>query len=235
MALYGTPKFNIRDTIAVGSSLNPPATSFTLTGGNFGSPSGTQILVVDWDNNTKAVVIACTIVGTAVTSVTYLDGAVAANHAAGANVTMAFTPTQYTSVIDGSGWSTTAITLAYATAAADQTLSNSLQDLTSLTSGSITIPGNSRRLEISTQFGFQVTLATFMTVAILEDGVAIWTGNINAPITGLNLNTGTISFTKTPTAGAHTYKIQASNGGAAGTLTLKASSAQNAFILAKLI
>jgi len=103
MALYGTPQFNKRDTIALGSSLNPPAASFTLASGNFGSPSGSQILIIDWNDNTKATVISCLIAGTSVSSVVYLDGATSANHAGGAPVTMGFTPTQYNSLIDGTG------------------------------------------------------------------------------------------------------------------------------------
>jgi hypothetical protein len=115
MPLYGTPQFNKVTTIAVGSTLNPPATSTILASPVFGSPSGTQILVVDYGNS-NAAVISCTIAGTSLSSVSYLDGNVAANHAAGASVTMAFTPNQYASLIDGSGlqfpaWTTHASTI----------------------------------------------------------------------------------------------------------------------------
>ena len=102
MSLYGTPQFNKVTTIATGSTLNPPATSTIITTAVFGSPSGTQLLVIDYGNS-NAVVIACTISGTTISGITYLDGNVGANHSAGASVTMAFTPTQYTSLIDGSG------------------------------------------------------------------------------------------------------------------------------------
>ena len=233
MALYGTPKFNTRDTIAVGSSLNPPASSFTLTGGNFGSPSGTQILVVDWDNNSKAVVISCTIVGTAVTSVTYLDGAVAANHAAGANVTMAFTPSQYTSVIDGSGWTSSAITLGYAQVTADQ--ATPAGDLTGLTT-TVTVPNNGRRIKISFSLGHQATTADcFATDLIIEDGATIDTINVAIPLAGVAYNQGVFSFTKVPSAGSHTYKLSESKGGGTGTITMKASAASPAWILVELI
>lgn len=72
------------------------ATSATLTTGNFGSPTGTQLLVIDYDNASLEV-ISCTIAGTALTSLTRgLDGTSAVSHANGAKVIMALVPSHYT-------------------------------------------------------------------------------------------------------------------------------------------
>lgn len=90
--------FQKTDTIATGSSLLSGATSTTLTGGNFGSPTGTQLYVVDYDVPAKAEIITATVIGTAVTSIVRgLTGGAAGttDHAAGANVISSFVPQHY--------------------------------------------------------------------------------------------------------------------------------------------
>lgn len=101
-------QFQKTDTLA--AELAAGATSATLTTGSFGSPTGTQLLVVDYDVPAKREVISCTIAGTALTSlVRNLDGAGDVTHAANANVMMAFVPTHYANglgyIAGGDGWS----------------------------------------------------------------------------------------------------------------------------------
>lgn len=82
------PQFQTTDTIAVSSSLLSGATSCTITNGNFGSPTGTQIYVVDYGIPGTAEIISATVVGTAVTSITRgLPGGAGSttNHLAGAS------------------------------------------------------------------------------------------------------------------------------------------------------
>lgn len=63
------PLFQESDTIAAGSSLLSGATSCTITNGNFGTPTGTQLYVVDAAVPGTAEIISASVVGTAVTSV----------------------------------------------------------------------------------------------------------------------------------------------------------------------
>jgi hypothetical protein len=89
-----TLKFQATDTLSV--QLNAAATSATLTTGSFGTMTGTQLLVVDYDVPAKREVISCTIGGTALTSlVRGIDGTSDVTHSANANVIMAFVPSHY--------------------------------------------------------------------------------------------------------------------------------------------
>ena len=86
--------FQKTDTLQ--SSITSGATSATLTTGNFGSPTGTQLLVIDFDT-ASAEVVSCSIAGTAITSMTRgVDGTTGVAHNANANVIMAFVPSHYT-------------------------------------------------------------------------------------------------------------------------------------------
>ena len=223
MAYYGTPKFNTRDTIATGSSLNPPANGFTLTSGSFGSPSGTQLLVVDWDVSAKAVVISCTIVGTAVSNVTYLDGAVAATHAQGANVTMAFTPTQYTSLADGSGMIPGVFNQGLVSNGADQALTGTLTDVAGL-SKTFVVPagGRSVRMTIASKLQQNSDTNSSVTYNFLEDGSAFDSKTVHVSQAGVGLS-HTLTSQKTVSSGTHTYKIQANYSGGASAPSVKAS------------
>lgn len=110
------------DTIAVGSTLNSGATSTTLTSGNFGSPSGAQIYVVDYDVSAKAEIVLATVAGTAVTSITRgLSGGAAGttDHAAGAKFGSIMVPQHYAilSTQASEGWMAfDPVTLTYASA-----------------------------------------------------------------------------------------------------------------------
>jgi len=85
---------NKTDTLAAELSID--GTSATLTAGNFGSPSGLQVLTLDYNNSAKLEIITCNIAGTALTNITRgVDDTTAAIHSSGATVTMAFAPTHY--------------------------------------------------------------------------------------------------------------------------------------------
>lgn len=83
------------------ANLTASATSATLTAGSFGSPSGTQLLVIDYDIPSKREIISCTISSTALTSLTRgEDGTTGVAHVAGAKVFMAFVPSHYSNIFE---------------------------------------------------------------------------------------------------------------------------------------
>jgi hypothetical protein len=91
--MYALQAFK-EDTLA--SDITNSATSLTLTTGNFGSPSGTQILILDYDVSAKREIIKCTISGTSITSITRgVDSTSAVAHSTGAKILMGFTPSHY--------------------------------------------------------------------------------------------------------------------------------------------
>lgn len=100
--------FQQTDTIAVGSHLNSGETAFNVTSGNFGTPSGTQLYVVDYDIPGTAEIISASVTTTSFTSVVRgLTGGAAGttNHAAGAKVASIFVPQHYAALVDGTGGS----------------------------------------------------------------------------------------------------------------------------------
>lgn len=106
------------DTLAV--QMNAGANSATLTNGSFGSPSSQQIITIDYDVASKAADFLCTISGTAITSMTLLNGADVI-HAVGAKVGMCFVDEHYTKLTNAidnlnSGWIDPEETWTYASA-----------------------------------------------------------------------------------------------------------------------
>lgn len=95
------------DTLAV--DLDAAAVTGTLTTGNFGTPAGEQMLVVDYDNSSREI-IKCAIAGTGLTSIDRAqDGTSDVDHVAGAKVIMTAVPSHYGDLgkIPGSdAWST---------------------------------------------------------------------------------------------------------------------------------
>lgn len=235
-----TLQFGLTDTIATGSTLNSGATSTTLTSGNFGSPSGTQLYVVDYDIPGSAEIISATVAGTAMTSITRgLSGGAAGttNHAASAKIGAIFVPQHYAALVDGSGWSTSAITLGYAQITADFTSSavSTATDVTGL-SVTVTVPSGGRRMKI-TAYGAQFTTSGVAGTAInaaIQEGATqlanntyrINTSNYGVPMIAM--------YSAVPTAGSHTYKVTMTQN-AAGTMSLGASATTPAFILVELI
>lgn len=107
------------DTLA--ATLNSGATSTTLTTGNFGSPTGVQLYVVDYDVPAKSEIISASITTTAVTGITRgLSGGAAGttDHAAGAKIGVILVPQHYAilsnSMVDG--WVDAGLTWTYASA-----------------------------------------------------------------------------------------------------------------------
>jgi hypothetical protein len=120
--------------------------------------------------------------------------------------------------------------IGYAEVTANQGSITAQVDLTGL-SVAVTV-GSSRRLRITAQAHFASTVAS--------DGVALFIqeGATTLNVLGLQLPTSagvtqgiTCAAVITPTAGAHTYKLQASRNTGTGTVNLAASATQPAFIL----
>lgn len=95
MAKYDLLGVNFTDTLNA-SGLAAGATSATLTSGSFGSPSGLQLLVIDYDVPAKIEVVSVSIAGTALTSITRaLSGTSDVAHAASAKVLHTIVPTHW--------------------------------------------------------------------------------------------------------------------------------------------
>lgn len=99
------------DTLA--SDITDSATSMTLTTGNFGTPSGEQMLVIDPDVSSKREIVKCAIDGTAVTSIDRAqDGTAAVAHTSGAKIIMAWTKSHHEALKDGTDLNDNIITAA---------------------------------------------------------------------------------------------------------------------------
>jgi hypothetical protein len=105
----------ITDTLA--STMAAEASSCTLTTGNFGSPTGKQIITIDYDVTAKAADFLCTISGTAITSMTRLNGP-DVEHSSLARVAMCFVDEHYSLLMDAlnDGWLDPIETWTYASA-----------------------------------------------------------------------------------------------------------------------
>ena len=80
-------------TDALQSLISSGATTATLVGGNFGSPAGRQMLVIDYDIPNLLEVVRCNIVGSTLTAMERgLDGTTAREHLPNAKIMMAFVP-----------------------------------------------------------------------------------------------------------------------------------------------
>lgn len=207
--------FQAIDTIAVTSSLLSGATTMNVTNGNFGSPSGIQLYVIDYGIPGTAEIISATVSGTSFTGITRgLTGGAASttNHTGGATVGAFFVPQHYQALVDGTGWGTTAISQAESSISGDQNLTGSLADLTGMTFTS-TIPAGGRRLRLDALLIVQNNTASgSFNIAFLEDGSVIRQLTGVLPASGV-ATAFSFWFTRVPTAGSHTYKVQASWGG----------------------
>lgn len=232
-----TLQFQKTDTLA--STMGTGATSATLTSGNFGSPSGTQVLVIDYDVPSKAAAFKCTIAGTALTSMVRVHGP-DVEHVTGAKVTMAWVPEHHerlkdgtdiaTGAIDGTKLSTSAITLGYASTTTAQIGINAETDLTGL-SVDVTVPPGGRRVKITgyvpfVKYNFGGVAAIFIYEGTTQLGR--WKFYMNATEAGLGIPIAVI----TPTSGPHTYKLRASG---ANTIDTDPTTDSPAFILVEAI
>lgn len=217
--------FQATDTIAVGSSLLSGATSTTLTSGNFASPTGTQLYVVDYDIPGTAEIISATVVGTAMTSIVrgLTGGAVGTtNHSAGAKIGSLFVPQHYDRVANR--------TLGYAQAVADQTGISTITDLTSL-SVAVTVPTGGARIRIT---GFALSFsdldAKTIELSIREGSTTLAIADYQSHITAGSPNQTIVGqYSAVATAGSHTYKLSISATG--GTTGIHASATAPSFIL----
>jgi hypothetical protein len=97
------------DTLA--ADITDSANSMTLATGSFGTPTGEQMLVIDYNIAAKREIVKCAIDGTAVTSIDRAqDGTAAVAHTSGAKIIMAFVPSHYTGLTDGTALASGAIT-----------------------------------------------------------------------------------------------------------------------------
>jgi len=86
------------DTLA--ADLDAAAVTGTLTTGNFGTPTGEQMLIVDYDNSSREI-IKCAINGTGLTSIDRAqDDTSDVDHVAGAKVIMTAVPSHYKALTD---------------------------------------------------------------------------------------------------------------------------------------
>jgi len=106
-----------RTTDTLNGTMAASAVSCTLLSGNFGSPTGKQIITIDYDVSAKAADFLCTIADTAVTSMTLLNGS-DVEHTTGANVAMTFVDEHYSLLMNtqNDGWLDPVETWAYASA-----------------------------------------------------------------------------------------------------------------------
>ncbi len=131
------------DTLA--ADITDSATSATLSTGAFGTPTGEQMLVIDYDVAAKREIVKCAIDGTAVTSIDRAqDGTAAVAHSSGAKVIMAFVPSHYKALTDFVGakaYLDTAITTTVSGAAAKVALDAESYDVGSdFAGGTYTAP-----------------------------------------------------------------------------------------------
>jgi hypothetical protein len=211
-------QFQKSDTLA--ATLLSGATSTTLTSGNFGSPSGTQLYVVDYDVPAKAEIISASVTTTAVTSITRgLTGGAASttDHAIGAKIISAFVPQHHTGLRDGTDWAATAINQGLVSTSGSQNLTGSQVDVTGLTK-TFTVPSGGRAVRLTFMGELQNNTDTLSDARIylIEDGSTIFSTICPIIRAGVDLST-VVTFQKTPTAGSHTYKVAASYTGGAGT------------------
>lgn len=209
---------NKTDTLA--AELAVGATSATLTSGNFGSPSGLQVLTLAYNNSAKLEIITCNIAGTALTDITRgVDSTTDVLHASGTQVTMAFTPSHHEALKSGADIADSAIT----PRKIDSILTTSDTGSTSINAGGSSawtdvttatmdvtvdvtstiycyVEGNIQNNSTFCTVGFRAYIASPEVVGTSVRGTVQLTANSIA-FTG-------ISILQSVTAGTHTIKMQ---------------------------
>jgi len=194
------------DTLA--SDITDSATSMTLTTGAFGTPTGEQMLVIDYDITAKREIVKCAIDGTAITSIDRAqDGTSAVAHTSGAKVIMAYVPSHHlelTTAIaalqEPDGWNSADETWAYASAT------------------TITVPaGAAAKYSVGDKIKLTQTTVKYFTVTAVADTVLTVTGGTdytvaNAAITANYYSKGNAVghpewFAYTPTYGGFTGAV----------------------------
>lgn len=216
-----TLQFAKQDTLA--ATLNSGATTTTLTTGNFGSPTGTQLYVVDYDVPAKAEIISATVATTGVTAITRgLTGGAAGttDHAIGAKIGSIFVPQHYDRVANR--------TLGYAEITSAQASITTLTDVTGLTT-TVTVPAGGARIKIT-------AIVLFANSTTSGDGIIyLYEGATQLSLARVETIRTTVADTLitqvviSATAGIHTYNLKAQVDVGSGTVSASATSP--AFIL----
>ncbi len=238
-----TLQFAKQDTLAV--ELAASATSFTLTTGNFGSPSGAQLYVIDYDVPAKSEIISASVASTAGTGVTRgLTGGAAGTtvHSIGAKIGAIFTPQHYAALVDGTGLSLSAgivpgaaianagITSTKLAPTAGQvvcsvnTTVNSASD-TDITGATLAItPTVSSKLLVWATFDIGSGALNDVYVGYLDvDGVNQTRSAILEATSATDRKTVHQSWVVSLTAAAHTVKLQGARASGAGSATYNAN------------
>lgn len=123
--------------------------------------------------------------------------------------------------IAGTALATTAITLGYAQITSNfTTTSTTFVDVTGLTT-TVTVPAGGRRVQIEIQAtGINNSATGIWNIALVEDGTVIQQWYLNEPTATANNTPLSVQFSKVPTAGSHTYKVQVAT--TAGTVSISA-------------
>jgi hypothetical protein len=185
------------DTLA--SDITDSATSMTLSTGAFGTPTGEQMFVIDYDVSNKREIIKAAVDGTAVTSIDRAqDGTAAVAHSSGAKVIMAFTPSHYADVTSNG-------VIGYAEATADQGSITTEADLTNL-AVTVTVPAGGRKVRVSAFINAYGSQAGFFILKIKEGTTQLQACEAALPASTRDVGIAT-SVILTPAAGSHTYKL----------------------------
>lgn len=228
MAKFDLLGVNLTDTLNA-SGLAAAATSATLTTGAFGSPSGLQLLVLDYDVPAKIEVVSCTISGTALTSITRgLSGTADVTHAASAKVLHTVTPTHWAQVRQGIYQTVQNQTGAVATGTTlipfDDTIPQITEGIEVLTQA-ITPSTSANLLFIEVIVYASHSVASNLSIALFQDATA---SALASGFIRLDANTGVVALplTHKMTAGttsATTFRVRI-GADSAGTTTLNGSS-----------
>jgi hypothetical protein len=208
-----TLQFNKTDTLA--TTLLSGATSTTLTTGNFGSPSGVQLYVVDWDVPAKAEIISASVSNTSVTGITRgLTGGSAAttDHQVGAKIASIFVPQHYQALVDGTGWSSNAILLFSGVWTSGQETTSTSMVLAQPNSGAITCPAGKKirvRIQIPIIVG-TVGTNTRAYVAIQDNGTPYQYVSKIIPVDSV-LDSISAEAIFTGLTGTHTFSVLMGN------------------------
>src|ERR1035437_3357366 len=128
----------------------------------------------------------------------------------------------FNAMSDGTGWSTSAITLGYAQITGNLTTTSASQvQATGLTS-TVTIPAGGRKVKVSAYFwGVGSTVAATLTVfiwdGVIGSGTQLQGWNSTATASGVIAGACLIQAIVTPSAGSKTYNIGIATTGGTGT------------------
>lgn len=118
--------------------------------------------------------------------------------------------------------------IGYASVTANQSGITTATDLTGLTTGAITLPGN-RRYSLSFECYINSTVNGDIALITIQEGATVLQSVYGISNIGANSISGSVIIT--PTGGAHTYKLTMVRIAGTGSHTMYASTTAPAFIL----